>query len=342
MKIIKTEEWLIDEDLYNENTREKNLKYIKEHCFEDGLSEEEKDKCISELVLIPDIDIVEFMNHSNAKSAMVKSCLKGKAKSVLFFYDENGNKIDKRIDMVCAKCGRPYHISRNYNGMHKKTLLCKSCACHYTQILGAQEKFEATMIKKYGCRRPIQNKETKEKIKNTMMEKYGAPSPLESEIVQKKITSTMVERYGVENPFHSSIFQYKCKKHYINHSVKGDELMERLSHDLPFELMYGDNEKLFTFKNHWYRVDGYIEEKNFAIEFQGNYYHANPSMYGKDQVFDTWGVRKTAQEIWDKDKKRKEELESTYGVKICYIWEQEYDDFGYEYVLDKIKKELEI
>lgn len=342
MKIIKTEQWLIDEDICNDSTRDNNLKYIMENCFEDGFSEEEKERCISELVLIPDVDIVEFMNHSNANYAIVKTNLKGKARSVLYFYDENGNKIDKRIDMTCIRCGRSYHIARNYNGMHKKTLLCKSCACHYAQILGAQEKFEETMQTRYGCRRPIQNNKIHDKIKATMQQRYGADSPLESQIVQKKIAGTMLERYGVDNPFCSKEFQYKAKKNYINHSTKGDELMEKLSKDLPFTLLYGDDEKIFTFKNHWYRVDGYIEEKKIAIEFQGDYYHANPAMYKEDYVFNTWGKEYTAKEVWEKDLFRKQELENTYHIKIVYIWEKELDDFGYEFVLEKVKKELEI
>ena len=342
MKIIKIGHWLIDEDICNDKTREENLKYIKEHCFEGEFSVEEKEKIISELVLIPDVDIVEFLNHSNAKSAKVKTHLKGKAKSVLYFYDECGNKIDARIDMTCARCGRSYHIARNYNGMHKKTLLCKPCACHYTQILGAQEKFEETMKKRYGCRRPIQNKEIHDKIKETMQQRYGADSPLESQVVQKKIAETMIERYGVDNPFCSKEFQYKAKKNYINHSAKGDGLMEKLAKDLPFTLLYGDNEKLFTFKNHWYRVDGYVEEKKTAIEFQGDYYHANPSIYEENHVFNNWGKEYTAKDVWEKDAFRKQELENAYHIKIVYVWEKELDDFGYEFVLEKVKKELGI
>lgn len=173
-----------------------------------------------------------------------------------------------------------------------------------------------------------------------MQEKYGANSPLESTIIQKKITNTMTERYGVENPFHSKQFQYQCKKHYINHSDKGDNLMEQLSKDIPFALLYGDDEKVFTFKNHWYRVDGFIPEKNFAIEFQGNYYHANPEMYESDHVFEMWGKTKTAKEIWEKDALRKKELEEKYHITVLYIWEKELDEQGYEFVLNKIKGAL--
>lgn len=153
-----------------------------------------------------------------------------------------------------------------------------------------------------------------------MRKKYGANSPLESKIIQDKIINTMMEKYGVTNPWHSKEFQYKCKKKYINHSHKCDLLMERLSKDLPFNLLYGDNEKLFTFKNHWYRVDGYIEERKFAIEFQGDYYHANPAIYSKDYVFNIWGKTFTAQQVWEKDALRKQELEDKYHIKVFYVW----------------------
>lgn len=341
MKIIKINEEIIDIDICNQNTQQENLHYILKNCFDNNiLNEKEKEIHLSYLVLIPHVKIEELISYSNIKFIKIKTGLKGKARSVLFFYDENGKCINDNFIIKCNKCGKVFKTKKCYTTMHKKNLLCKSCSCHYTQILGGQKKFEETMMKKYGCRRPIQNKKIKIKTQKTMMKKYGANSPLESSFIKNKIINTMIKKYGVENPFHSSIFQQKCKKSYINHSIKGDNLMEKLSQDLPYKLLYGDNEKLFTFKNHWYRVDGFIEEKNFAIQFQGDYYHANPSIYDENHIFNNWGKQKTAKQIWEKDKKRKNELETIYGIKIFYVWEKDLKEKGYSFILNQIKKVL--
>lgn len=337
MCIIKLGKELINTEAFNESVEEKNYNYILNNCFDESIGIEKRKSLMP--AIIPKIDIEFFLANSTISSIKVLPLSKGRVREFLIFCDNQGNRQDV-FQIKCEHCGKWHKSNRGYMFMHRKHFLCKPCACHFAQVLGAQDKFEQTMMQRYGCRRPIQNNEIKLKTQKTMVERYGASSPLESDIVKQKIADKMMEKYGVDNPFLSNVFQLKCKKNYINHSKKSDSFMERLSKDLPFTLLYGDNEKLFTFKNHWYRVDGYIEERKFAIEFQGNYYHANPAIYGKDYIFNMWGYKKTAKEIWEKDAQRKNELESVYGIKVYYIWEKELDEQGYDFVLSKIKKEL--
>lgn len=60
---------------------------------------------------------------------------------------------------------------------------------------------------------------------------------------------------------------------------------------------------------------------NKIIEFQGDYWHCNPELYNED--FYNKVKKKTAKEIWQFDKEKKECAEK-YGYKILYIWEYEY------------------
>lgn len=339
MKIEKPNGIVTDVDICNSETMNHNKKLLVEKYLYSDLSEEEKYAEIEKCPLMFHVNIEAIIEYTNIFTIHVLIHQKGKAPTSLLLIDELGNALKTCITVRCPKCGRVYSTQRGHL-MRRTHLLCKNCCYSFTQLHGGVERFEQTMLKKYGCTRPIQNQEIKKRIQATMQEKYGANSPLESTIIQKKITNTMTERYGVENPFHSKQFQYQCKKHYINHSDKGDNLMEQLSKDIPFALLYGDDEKVFTFKNHWYRVDGFIPEKNFAIEFQGNYYHANPEMYESDHVFEMWGKTKTAKEIWEKDALRKKELEEKYHITVLYIWEKELDEQGYEFVLNKIKGAL--
>lgn len=346
MKLEKRGNQIIDVEISNEETQQKNRMFLLEHGFQTynglvPLSIEEKMTAIDGCGLMFHVDIEAIMKYTNIAQLNVITDQPGRCPCFIELVDKNGSFLRCTVTIKCPKCGRTYQTQRGHL-MRRTHLLCKKCSCSFAQLNGGMAKFEETMMKRYGCRRPIQNKEIHDKIKETMQQRYGADSPLESQVVQKKIAETMIERYGVDNPFCSKEFQYKAKKNYINHSAKGDGLMEKLAKDLPFTLLYGDNEKLFTFKNHWYRVDGYVEEKKVAIEFQGDYYHANPSIYEENHVFNNWGKEYTAKDVWEKDAFRKQELENAYHIKIVYVWEKELDDFGYEFVLEKVKKELGI
>lgn len=57
------------------------------------------------------------------------------------------------------------------------------------------------------------------------------------------------------------------------------------------------------------------------IEFNGDYWHCNPSLYSKDYINKRIG--KTAEEIWEYDKVKKDCAEK-YGYKLLTIWESDF------------------
>jgi len=61
--------------------------------------------------------------------------------------------------------------------------------------------------------------------------------------------------------------------------------------------------------------------KDKIIEFNGDYWHCNPKLYEPD--FYNKVKQKTAQEIWENDKIKKECAEF-YGYKLLYVWEYDY------------------
>ena len=63
--------------------------------------------------------------------------------------------------------------------------------------------------------------------------------------------------------------------------------------------------------------------QNKIIEFNGDYWHANPNIYDKNFVNKT--TKLTASQIWDNDLKKKEYAESC-GYKLLIIWEKDYKD----------------
>lgn len=81
-----------------------------------------------------------------------------------------------------------------------------------------------------------------------------------------------------------------------------------------------------------------IRYENKLIEFNGDYFHCNPKMYDAD--FYNKLSKKTAKEIWDKDKKKISIAESN-GYKVFVLWEFDSvskSDFGVQECIDFLSK----
>ena len=61
--------------------------------------------------------------------------------------------------------------------------------------------------------------------------------------------------------------------------------------------------------------------ENKVIEFNGDYWHANPKIYNKSFINKTTGY--TAKEIWKRDNDKYKYVERK-GYKVCTIWESDY------------------
>ena len=61
--------------------------------------------------------------------------------------------------------------------------------------------------------------------------------------------------------------------------------------------------------------------KNKIIEFNGDYWHANPEKYSKDYY--NKRKQKTAKEIWENDRLKKECAEK-HGFEVFYVWENDW------------------
>lgn len=71
-----------------------------------------------------------------------------------------------------------------------------------------------------------------------------------------------------------------------------------------------------------YLVDELNEQKKIAIEINGDYVHANPKIYRPTDIIYLPGNYYTAQEKWDSDKIKKENLEKA-GYKVIVVWESD-------------------
>jgi very-short-patch-repair endonuclease len=68
-----------------------------------------------------------------------------------------------------------------------------------------------------------------------------------------------------------------------------------------------------------YTVDFLVDDK-YIVECFGDFWHCNPQQYTSSYY--NKGKKKTAEEIWQRDKERKEKFEQL-GYKFLCVWESD-------------------
>jgi hypothetical protein len=135
----------------------------------------------------------------------------------------------------------------------------------------------------------------------------------------------MIEKYGVEN----GLKKYKevgLKRAFHSdsyHSKISQELFDDIKNILDIdECVYSKNGgefRLFDIENNKpYYFD--FRYKNKIIEYNGDYWHANPKFYDKDYEYKN-GIH--ASDIWEKDK-TKQLLAEQAGFSVLTIWDSDY------------------
>lgn len=90
------------------------------------------------------------------------------------------------VEVECDLCGNVCQIS--YNGYNKNIKINDIYCCNKCK----QSRIEETNLKKYGQKRPLQNKEICEKTKNTNLKKWGG-HPCKSLLIKEKIKNKVNE-----------------------------------------------------------------------------------------------------------------------------------------------------
>lgn len=72
-----------------------------------------------------------------------------------------------------------------------------------------------------------------------------------------------------------------------------------------------------------YLYDFTIPDIKFAIEFNGDFYHANPIYYTADDTINPNGINILAKDIWERDRIKVKALED-HGFMVHIVWEHDY------------------
>ncbi len=166
---------------------------------------------------------------------------------------------------------------------------------------------------------------------NFFVKKYGIEEGHKkyAEMNKKKSNNSTFkyyqERYGVE----------EGKRRFLNKLIKNNGRRSKISdsfgktlslflQDIGLsskkEVQIKDYDNLCT-----YFIDFYVPEIALIVEFYGDYWHANPSIYSEDY---TIRGDKKARDIWESDKDRSDRVSNLMEGETIVVWEGEWKKEG--------------
>lgn len=148
-----------------------------------------------------------------------------------------------------------------------------------------------------------------------------------------------IERYGEIG--YEKYIEYVNKKHQFYSKISQklffeiDEILEPFGYTTYFAEKEGEYGKYTT--EGYKLLDYYILEKNLCIEFYGDVFHANPSIYNSDDTPNPFNTELKSKDIWENDFKRIEALKSEHNIETIVIWESDYkqNEFNLQNFLKK-------
>lgn len=211
-----------------------------------------------------------------------------------------------------------------------------------------REKAIETINEKYGVNNVMHSDIILNNQKEYFQSKYGVNNPFGSDIIKEKIKKTNIKKYGVDNPWKLKEIQQKCQETKLNSnkpsvyfSKQSQQLFWSIYDKLPKELQdhcyfaelnkeYGrydqENKK-------YYFYDFVITNIKYCIEYNGNYYHANPEKY--DESFYNKHLNLTSKEIWNKDKIKNDFLIND-GFSLDIVWENTENELVVDSLINNI------
>ena len=228
----------------------------------------------------------------------------------------------------CLNCGKLFDILKNRKTLcsrscmyewrktqHRETVQCLNCGKEFDKYKKSNNRYCSDICAKTSV-------EKKEKIRKWALSNknhWNDPN------VQSKVKVTKKERYGDENYNNMEKYKITCTERYDRpYAVELPKSVgKRISK--PQRKVYEEvlQEHPDALLEHWLRdaqksVDVYIPSINTIIEIYGTYWHCDPRKYSSEYY--NKSMKLTAQEIWERDIKRKLFLESL-GYTIKVFWE---------------------
>jgi G:T-mismatch repair DNA endonuclease (very short patch repair protein) len=325
-------------------------KYGTEYPIQNTLIKEKRDR--------------NFIQKYGVKSPQQIKSIKEKTKNTMFErYGNYSMQTDDAIEKFkefYADPNKVKELSKRIN----ETKQNKYGTINLREVKSINEKIESTNLKRYGHKSPLGVKEIQNKVKETLKEKYGVTNTGACSEIRKKQVKTYkmnyMEKYGVIHPSHLHIESDKlkilndkelftqylitmgrknmakflgvcmnviCVRHRqfaLNILKTGKSSAEQEISD------FLDKHNIEHVRNSRdiippRELDIYLPQYKIAIEYNGDYWHANPEKYTNESLilFSNIGLVR-AEKIWEKDA-QKQMLCENKGIKLLVVWENNWE-----------------
>lgn len=211
-----------------------------------------------------------------------------------------------------------------------------------------RKKNIASLKEKYGVENPSQLNWVKEKKKLTFQNHYGVDNIWKHKKYHKWLDEWYSRKYGVgrnkyvseksKNVWKSKTEEEKIK--WLSDSIHSENSFKKIQssnqkgynkskledriclilnrlqviYQRPFFVKVNNKKRYF--------YDFLLKEINLIIEINGDYWHANPSLYNENELIHYKFDNICAKDIWNKDKKKIEYAHSL-GYKTLTLWESD-------------------
>lgn len=268
--------------------------------------------------------------------------------------DENGKRMHY---LTLEKCIAKYGESEGLRIWNEHKRKCTSTLENFTRKYGAEEgqkRYERKcakmrgkrtleyFINKYGEEEGNRlHKEYHDNLKGFQtlewfVNKYGQETgrDLYDDVCKKKALTldNFVRKYGEEEG--RLRYEEYYREHYtgFRQSNAAMELFNKLmeNEDVKTHKIWFDGHPK-EFGKYLHEIDKYVffdffdEITGRIIEFNGDYWHANPLVYEADSIIHMPAkTTKIAKDIWQWDEARNKAIESEYGYKVLVIWQKDW------------------
>lgn len=230
-----------------------------------------------------------------------------------------------------------------------------------------QNKFKKTCIDKYGVNNPSKSAKIKKKKEKTFLKNYGVDNLWKDDDFKKNLNNFYIQKYGISrSEFLSNAGRNTWKNksptekmEWLDKSIRSETSLQKLfsprkgyitssletkiasildllnyNYERQFPIYFQRDDK--KCRKHY---DFFIKELNLIIEVNGDYWHANPSIYTANDLLHYRFAKITAKDIWERDRiKQKLALDNKY--KLLIIWEKDINKKSEKQLIKFLKKKL--
>lgn len=156
------------------------------------------------------------------KSSLIKYGLDNPAKS---------NTVKHKIENTFKEKYSGHPMKQSYiKDKFQNTMMKRYGVTSALQSDRLKSKMEATMIRRYGVSHALNDTELLDKVKKTNLDKFGVEYPAKSDEIKAKMKETSIDRYGVDNYKYLQMTdssKYKLYREFKNDPI---QFIEQLKH----------------------------------------------------------------------------------------------------------------